>query len=126
MDVKIFKCIQRRVQELEGMPYEERLRTRGLCSLEKKRPRGDLLALCNSLGRGSTGGDAGLFSLGSDHRMHGNGTELHWEMFRLGMRKNFFTVRAVKHWNGLPSEVVGTPCLAMFWKHLDNAHNNML
>ena len=29
----------------------------------------------------------------------------------LDIRKEFSTIRAVKHWHRLPREVVGTPCL---------------
>ena len=39
----------------------------------------------------------------------------------LDVRKRFFTKRMVVHWNMLPKEVVTTPSLTEFKKHLDNA-----
>jgi len=67
-----------------------------------------------------------LFSLGSNDRMHGNGSKLHQGRFRLDIRKHFFTKRVFKHWNRLPREVVDAPSLSMLKRHLDNALNNVL
>ena len=36
---------------------------------------------------------------------------LNWKRVDLDIRKKFFIVRAVRHWNRLPSEAVGTPSM---------------
>ena len=111
---------------LEGMSYKERLRTLGLSSLEKRRLKGNLIALYSFLmGRSGEGG-AELFSLVSSDRTCGNDSRLCLGRFGLDIRKHFFTERVVKHWNRLPREVVDAPSLSVFKRHFDNALNNML
>jgi len=99
--VKVLECIQRRatklVKGLEGVSYEEWLRTLGLSSSEKRRLRGDLIAPHSFLRRESGEGSADLFSLVSSDRTHGNSSNLHQGRLRLDIRKHLFTERVVKH-----------------------------
>ena len=61
---------------MEVMSSEERLRPRGLSSLERRRLRGELLVLYSFLRRGSGEGGADLFSLVPSAGTRGNGSKL--------------------------------------------------
>ncbi|KAM9661962.1 uncharacterized protein ACIBXB_011669 isoform 1-T4 [Morphnus guianensis] len=128
-DMDLLEWVQRRatkmVRGLEHLSYEDRLRELWLFSLEKRRPRGDLIAAFQYLKGAYKKAGEGLFTRACSDKTKDNGFKLEEERFRLDVRK-IFTVRMVRHCNRLPGEAVDAPSLAVFKARLDGALSNLV
>ncbi|GAB0190400.1 hypothetical protein GRJ2_001505300 [Grus japonensis] len=129
-DIELLEQVQRRaammIRGLEHLSSEDRLRELGLFSLEKRRLQGDLLAAFQYLKGSYKKSGEGLVTRAWSDRTRGDGLKLKQGTFRVDIRKKFFTVRVVRHWNRLPREVVDAPSLEVLKARLDGAVGNLV
>ena len=63
--------------------------------------------------------EARLFLVVYSNRTRTNGLKLVYRKFHTNMRKNFFMVRVMEHWNRLPRLVVESPSMEILKTRLD-------
>jgi len=130
--MELLEWVQRRatktIKGLEHLSYEERLRELGLFSLEKRRFQGDLIAAFQYLKGAYRKDGENLFSRAYCNRTRSksNSFKLREGRFRLDIRKKYFMMWVVKHWNELPGEVVEAQSLETFKVRLDGALSSLV
>ena len=70
---RVQRRVTRMVESLEFKPYEETLRELGMCSLEKKRMRSDMIAMFNYIKGRHVEEGASLFTEALESRTRSNG-----------------------------------------------------
>ena len=114
------------IRGMEHLSYKARLRELGLFSLEERRLWGDLLAGFQYLKGAHKKNGEGLFSRARSDRTSYNGFKLKKGRFRLDTKKKFFSMRVLRHWDGLPKEVVDVPSLEVFKARMVGALSNLI
>ena len=122
-DIQTLEKVQERfikqIPDIKGRTYEERLNSAGLTTLRERRKRGDAIETFKTLGGFNKVNKHNWFQIADENSRATRSTSsvsdigdeerktniLKMEKFRLETRKNFFTVRVVKEWNGLPEKV---------------------
>jgi len=114
------------IRGLQHLSYGDSLRELGLFSLEKRRLGGYLIVVFHYLkGTYSKDGD-NLFSKACCDRTRSNGFKVREGIFKLDIKKKFFTSKVVKYWNLLPRDVVKAPSLETFKVRLDGALSSIV
>ncbi|KAK4817094.1 hypothetical protein QYF61_027925 [Mycteria americana] len=122
-DMDLLKCPYCDHEDYQGAGAPPLL---GLFTLEKRRRRGDFIAAFQHLKGAYRKDGEGLFIRECSDRMRGTGFKMKEGIFRLDIRKKFFAVRVVRHWNGLPTEVVDALSMEVFKDRLDGVLSNLI
>ena len=123
MDCELLEKVQKRavrmMSDVRGETYEQKLKDAGLVLLKERRSRGDMLEVFKVIkGIDKVRKEQWFKMVEGEQRMtrqnarvNERGTAerrenvLEGESFNLEVRRNFFNVRIVKVWNGLPENV---------------------
>ena len=128
-DIKLLESVQRRwtklVDGMSELSYHNRLKALSLYSIWGRLLRADLILvwkIFNDVNSPLTG----LLELSGNTRTRGNPRKLRTILADTEIRRRFFTVRVVRDWNDLPTEVVMSSSLELFKSRLPSALGDRL
>ena len=130
---KVQERLVRMLSDVRGESYHEKLRDAGLTTLAERRTRGDAIETFKTLkGFNRVRREEWFSVMEADARptrsttsIGGEGEErrelmLKVERANLEIRRNFFTIRAVKTWNAVPDSVKNRRTVNAFKTAYDN------
>ena len=127
-DITQVENVQRRATKLipsiKDLSYEERLKKLRLPTLTYRRARGDMIETYKMLSGEYDPEVNNLLRPSTDSATRGHSKKLFLQRAEKTVRQSYFTIRIVKLWNSLPSDVVTAPSLPSFERRFDRTMRN--
>ena len=127
---KLLERVQHRytrmVPKLKKLSYEQRLEYLGLCTLEKRRNRADLLEVLKMYKGSSATPFNDFFVLQTATHISGPTAKLVKNRCRLDLRQHFFSERVIDSWNSLEQCVIDSATVSAFKNGLRRTWNNKM
>ena len=127
-DIDKIENVQKRalnqITTLGHLSYEEKMERLGLTTLEYRRERADMIQVWKIVHKYDDSDESTWFSRASENtsritRSTDVPLNLKEQNFRCEVRRNFFSVRTVKPWNTIPSEIREINSLRLFINKFD-------
>ena len=114
------------VPNLKKLSYKERLNSSGLCSLEERRNRADLLEVFKMYKGWSKTSFDSMFTLNTGVATKGQSAKILKSRCRLDLRRYFFSESVVNRWNSLDQQVIDATTLSAFKAGLDRTRRTSM
>ena len=122
-DIKKVESVQRRatkiIPELRDKPYQERLQSLKLYSMEYRRKRGDMIQTYKILKKTDRIDSIKFFTQSNYKGTRNHSMKLFKPRFESELRKHAFSQRVIDDWNSLTENIVISESLSIFKGRLD-------
>ena len=106
------------VRNVKHKSYEERLSTLNLMSTLDRRDRGDMIMTYNIINH-RVEVDTRFMKMNTESRTRGHNMKLKISQSKIEVRRNLFTNRIKKRWNGLSPEIINSKAIDAFKRAYD-------